>query len=90
MFDNIKKLMELKKTMSEMKKRLDDMVIKVESPKKFFEVTLTGSQEVKEFKVLADLSTLKKMLKRIWRHFLIKPLKIPSRWQRRLWAAWQA
>ena len=41
-------------------KRLDDMVIKVESPKKFFEVTLTGSQEVKEFKVLADLSTLKK------------------------------
>lgn len=60
MFDNIKKLMELKKTMSEMKKRLDDMVIKVESPKKFFEVTLTGSQEVKEFKVLADLSTLKK------------------------------
>ena len=52
--------MELKKTMSEMKKRLDDMVIKVESPKKFFEVTLSGSQEVKEFKVLADLGTLKK------------------------------
>ena len=60
MFDNLKKLMELKKTMSEMKKRLDDMVIKVESPKKFFEVTLSGSQEVKEFKVLADLGTLKK------------------------------
>ena len=60
MFDDLKKLMELKKTMSEMKKRLDDMVIKVESPKKFFEVTLSGSQEVKDFKVLADLTTLKK------------------------------
>lgn len=60
MFDNLKKLMELKKTMTEVKKRLDEMVIKVESPAKNFEMTISGSQQVKELKVLADLKNLSK------------------------------
>ncbi len=60
MFDNLKKLMELKKTMTEMKKRLDEMVIKVESPAKNFEMTITGSQQVKEFKILKDLKEISK------------------------------
>lgn len=60
MFDNLKKLMELKKTMTEVKKRLDEMVIKVESPAKNFEMTISGSQQVKELKVLTDLKNLSK------------------------------
>lgn len=60
MFDNIKKIMELKKTMTEMKKRLDTMEIKTQSPKHYFEITLNGSQEVKEIKILNDLNALKK------------------------------
>lgn len=60
MFDNLKKLMELKKTMTEVKKRLDEMVIKVESPAKNFEMTISGSQQVKELKVLTDLKNISK------------------------------
>ncbi len=60
MFDNLKKLMELKKTMTEVKKRLDEMVIKVESPAKNFELTISGSQQVKEMKVLTDLKNISK------------------------------
>lgn len=52
--------MELKKTMTEVKKRLDEMVIKVESPAKNFEMTISGSQQVKEMKVLTDLKNLSK------------------------------
>jgi DNA-binding protein YbaB len=55
MFGKIKELMQLKNKMSEIKNRLDNMVIKVESPAKFFEITISGSQEVKEVKVLKDL-----------------------------------
>ena len=60
MFDNLKKLMELKKTMTEVKKRLDEMVIKVASPAKNFEMTISGSQQVKELKVLTDLKNISK------------------------------
>lgn len=60
MFDNLKKLMELKKTMTEVKKRLDEMVIKVESPAKNFEMTISGSQQVKEMKILTDLKNISK------------------------------
>ncbi|WP_428066369.1 YbaB/EbfC family nucleoid-associated protein [Candidatus Proelusimicrobium volucris] len=60
MFDNLKKLMELKKTMTEVKKRLDEMVIKVESPAKNFEMTISGSQQVRELKVLKDLKEVSK------------------------------
>ncbi len=55
MFDKLKGLMELRSKMTEVKKRLDNMVIKVESPQKYFELTISGSQEVKEVKILQDL-----------------------------------
>ena len=54
MFDKLgqlKDLWKLKSQMEEIKKRLDNMVIKVDSPRHFFEVTISGSQEVKEVRV---------------------------------------
>jgi len=60
MFENLKQLMELKKTMTEMKNRLDGMEIKVQSKKNLFEITVSGSQEVKEIKILNDLTDVKK------------------------------
>ena len=56
MFD-LKKILELKKTMSETKKRLDAMVIKETSPKGLFELTISGSQKVSEVKILQDLTS---------------------------------
>ncbi len=54
MFDKIgqlKDLWKLKSQVEEIKKRLDNMVIKAESPRHIFEITISGSQEVKEVKV---------------------------------------
>lgn len=56
MFDKIKDLWALKGQMAEMKKRMDAMVIKTESEKKLFEITINGSQEVQEIKITGDLS----------------------------------
>lgn len=62
MFDNIKKLMELKETVTATKKRLDEMVIKETSPKGYFELTISGSQKVSEVKVLKDIDLSKEDL----------------------------
>lgn len=54
MFDKLgqlKDLWKLKGQMEEMKKRLDAMVIKAESPKHLVTITLNGSMEVKEVAV---------------------------------------
>ena len=54
MFDKIgqlKDLWKLKSQMDEIKKRLDNMVIKVDSPHHWIEITISGSQEVKEVRV---------------------------------------
>jgi len=54
MFDKLgqlKDLWKLKSQMEEIKKRLDNMVIKVDSPRHLVEVTISGSQEVKEVRV---------------------------------------
>lgn len=54
MFDKLgqlKDLWKLKGQMEEMKKRLDAMVIKAQSPKHLVEITLNGSMEVKEVRV---------------------------------------
>lgn len=51
MFDKLgqlKDLWQLKNQMQEIKKRLDNMVVKVSSPNHIFEITISGSQEVKE------------------------------------------
>jgi len=58
MFGKIKDLMQLKSQMTEVKKRLDAMVIKATSPDGLFEITVSGSQEVKDVKVLKDLKDL--------------------------------
>ena len=47
----LKDLWKLKGQMEEMKKRLDAMVIKANSPKHLVEITLNGSMEIKEVKV---------------------------------------
>lgn len=57
MFDKLKDLIQLKKKMSEVKTRLDGMVIKVESPAKYFEITISGAQEVKELKIMKDIKS---------------------------------
>ncbi|MCQ2410411.1 MAG: YbaB/EbfC family nucleoid-associated protein [Elusimicrobiaceae bacterium] len=54
MFDKLgqlKDLWKLKSQMEEIKKRLDNMVIKVDSPRHLVEITISGSQEVKEVRV---------------------------------------
>lgn len=54
MFDKLgqlKDLWKLKSQMEEIKKRLDNMVIKVDSPRHMFQLTISGSQEVKEVQV---------------------------------------
>lgn len=54
MFDKLgqlKDLWKLKSQMEEIKKRLDNMVIKVDSPRHLVEVTMNGSMEVKEVRV---------------------------------------
>ncbi len=54
MFDKLgqlKDLWKLKSQMEEIKKRLDNMVIKVDSPRHMFQITISGSQEVKEVQV---------------------------------------
>lgn len=60
MFDKIKQLMQLKSQMAEIKKRLDAMVIKVQSPQKYLEITISGSQEVKEVVFLSDINSVSK------------------------------
>ena len=57
MFDKLgqlKDLWKLKSQMEEIKKRLDNMVIKTESPHHWVEVTMNGSMEVKEVRVLPE------------------------------------
>jgi len=56
MFDKLKNLWQLKGQMEEIKKRLDAMVIKSQSPGGIFDVTVTGAQEIKEVKILQNLS----------------------------------
>lgn len=57
MFDKLgqlKDLWKLKSQMEEIKKRLDNMVIKTESPRHLVEITMNGSMEVKEVRVMPE------------------------------------
>ena len=55
MLGKLKDLWQLKGQMAEIKKRLDNMVIKVESPAKIFEITVSGSQDVLDVKITGSL-----------------------------------
>ncbi len=60
MFDKLgqlKDLWQLKNQIQEIKKRLDNMVIKVSSPNHIFDITISGSQEVKEVTVAETVAT---------------------------------
>ncbi len=54
----LKDLWKLKGQMEEIKKRLDNMVIKAEGPRHGVEVTMSGSMEVKEVRVDASAKNL--------------------------------
>lgn len=58
MIGKLKDLMALKSQMAEVKKRLDGMVIKATSPLGLFEITVSGSQQVKEVKIVADIKEI--------------------------------
>ena len=60
MFEKMKQLMQLKSQMAEIKKRLDDMVVKTKSSKGNIEITISGSQEIKEVAVLTDINDCSK------------------------------
>lgn len=60
MFENLKNIMKLKQQMDQVKKELDAVEIKVVSPKNNLEITITGSQEIKNVNILTDLNTLSK------------------------------
>lgn len=49
----LKDLWKLKSQMEEIKKRLDNMVIKTDSPRHLVEITMNGSMEVKDVRVNA-------------------------------------
>lgn len=52
--------MQLKKQMDQVKKELDNVEVRVQSPKNNIEITITGSQEVKSVNILTDLNNLSK------------------------------
>ena len=54
----LKDLWKLKGQMEEMKKRLDTMVIKADSPRHLVEITMNGSMEVKEVTVFPQAKTV--------------------------------
>ncbi len=58
MIGKLKDLMALKSQMSEVKKRLDAMVIKANSPLGLFEITISGSQQVQEVKIIGDIKDI--------------------------------
>lgn len=60
MFKEMKELFQLKSKMNEIKKRLEGMEIKVQSPSKYIEITVSGSQEIKEVTFLQDIKDLSK------------------------------
>ena len=60
MFEKMKQLMQLKSQMNEIKKRLDEMVIKTKSSKGNIEITISGSQDIKEVLINKDLQSYSK------------------------------
>ena len=60
MFKEMKQLLQLRSQMNEIKKRLDGMEVKVQSPKKYIEITISGSQEIKAVSFLQDTQNIAK------------------------------
>ena len=59
MFDKMKELWDMKRKMEELKKELEKASFEMESPDKSVKIVMNGSQEIKEVKILGDLSGMK-------------------------------
>jgi DNA-binding protein YbaB len=59
MFDKIKGLMEMQKTMQEVKRQLDAMNFDIKSSDGLVTITMNGSQEVQKVSVAAEISGVK-------------------------------
>ncbi|MFA5356492.1 MAG: YbaB/EbfC family nucleoid-associated protein [Candidatus Omnitrophota bacterium] len=60
MLDKMKALMDMQKKMQEMKRQLDSAEFKVESPDGTVNITMNGSQEIKDITISADLKAADK------------------------------
>ena len=58
MLDKLKDLWALQGQVEELKKRLDGMVIKANSPRGLIEIEINGSQEIKSVKITGPVSSL--------------------------------
>jgi len=61
MFDKMKQLMEMQKKMQEMKRQLDNTDFEVASSDGLVKITMTGSQEIKEISLQANLKEADKI-----------------------------
>jgi DNA-binding protein YbaB len=57
---DLKNILKLKSQMEQVRKELDNVEIKVLSYNENIEITITGSQEIKNVNILTDLSSLSK------------------------------
>mgnify|MGYP001560363585 CR=1 FL=1 len=57
MFDKMKALMDMQKKMQELKRQLDSTVFEVESSDRLIKITMNGSQELKDVKILSGFGT---------------------------------
>ena len=55
MFDKMKALMDMQKKMQELKRQLDDAVFEVGSSDGLVKITMNGSQELKDIKIVSGL-----------------------------------
>jgi len=60
MFDKMKALMDMQKKMQEMKRELDNANFEIQSPDGLVEITMNGSQEVKEISIKGEPKELEK------------------------------
>ena len=60
MFDKMKALIEMQKKMQEIKRELDNTYFEITSFDNLIKIKMSGSQEVKEVNILADLSAIEK------------------------------
>ncbi|MBP7215969.1 MAG: YbaB/EbfC family nucleoid-associated protein [Candidatus Omnitrophica bacterium] len=61
MFDKMKQLMEMQKSMQEMKRQLEAAVFEVESSDRLVKITMTGTQQVQQVSIQGELPTVQKL-----------------------------
>ncbi len=61
MFDKMKQLMDMHKSMRQVKQKLEKTVFEVSSPDGMIQLTMNGSQEVKDVRINTDIGSLDKL-----------------------------